>query len=160
MNYRSFTSSTSAAAGVPDMGVPLHPVAMASKAAAAQSPDPVLVCAVVEQESVLESAGHTLRARYSLPKQQNKRLGSLCPRLLLGPDASNGAGRARGGLRSPNSYLRFATQGLGVGCKVLRKKLDAMPGDILRGLLAWNGGANPAYPAKWFAPGAAAGARH
>jgi hypothetical protein len=63
MNYRSFASSTSAAAGVPDMGVPLHPVGMASKAAAAQSPDPVLVCAVVEQESV----GHTLRARYSLP---------------------------------------------------------------------------------------------
>jgi len=30
-----------------------------------------------------------------------------------------------------------------------------MPGDTLRGLLAWNGGANRAYPAGWFAPGAA-----
>ena len=37
MNYRSFTSSTSAAAGVPDMGVPLQPVAMASETAAAHS---------------------------------------------------------------------------------------------------------------------------
>jgi len=38
--------------------------------------------------------------------------------------------------------------GLAVGCKVLRKKLDTMPGDTMRGLLAWNGGANSAYPAQ------------
>jgi len=39
-------------------------------------------------------------------------------------------------------------QGLAVGCKLLRKKLDAMDGDTTRGLLAWNGGANPAYPGQ------------
>jgi hypothetical protein len=37
---------------------------------------------------------------------------------------------------------------LAIGCKVLRKKLDAMAGDPMRGLLAWNGGANPAYPGQ------------
>ncbi len=31
-------------------------------------------------------------------------------------------------------------QGLAVGCKVLRKKFDAMAGDTTRALLAWNGG--------------------
>jgi hypothetical protein len=39
-------------------------------------------------------------------------------------------------------------RGLAIGCKLLRKKLDAMDGDTTRGLLAWNGGGNPAYPAQ------------
>jgi hypothetical protein len=39
-------------------------------------------------------------------------------------------------------------QGLTIGCKVLRKKFDAMAGDTTRALLAWNGGANPAYAAQ------------
>jgi soluble lytic murein transglycosylase-like protein len=39
-------------------------------------------------------------------------------------------------------------QGLAIGCKVLRKKLDAMAGDTTRTLLAWNGGGNAAYAAQ------------
>ncbi len=46
------------------------------------------------------------------------------------------------------STLCDPEQGLAVGCKVLRKKIDAMAGDTTRGLLAWNGGGNPAYPAQ------------
>ncbi len=46
------------------------------------------------------------------------------------------------------SALCDPEQGLAVGCKVLRKKLDAMAGDTTRALLAWNGGANPAYAAQ------------
>ncbi len=46
------------------------------------------------------------------------------------------------------SALCDPEQGLAVGCKVLRKKIDAMAGDTTRGLLAWNGGSNPAYPAQ------------
>ena len=38
--------------------------------------------------------------------------------------------------------------GLKIGCKVLRKKLDAMGGDLTHALLAWNGGGNPAYAAQ------------
>jgi hypothetical protein len=56
---------------------------------------------------------------------------------------------------APNRSGRFAfwaalrpEQGLAIGCKLLRKKLDALDGDTARGLLAWNGGGNPAYPAK------------
>jgi hypothetical protein len=83
----------------------------------------------------------------------------------LGPDASNGQVAREAGFDPLFlSTLCDPEQGLVVGCKVLRKKLDAMCGDTLRGLFAWNGGANPGYPAKWFALGAAgaiaARARH
>ncbi len=46
------------------------------------------------------------------------------------------------------SALCDPEQGLAVGCKVLRKKFDAMAGDTTRALLAWNGGANPTYAAQ------------
>jgi hypothetical protein len=46
------------------------------------------------------------------------------------------------------SALCDPEQGLAIGCKLLRKKLDAMDGDVTRGLLAWNGGGNPAYPGQ------------
>lgn len=38
--------------------------------------------------------------------------------------------------------------GLSIGCTVLAKKLDANSGDLIKGLLAWNGGGDPAYAAK------------
>jgi len=46
------------------------------------------------------------------------------------------------------SALCDPEQGLAVGCKVLRKKFDAMAGDTTRTLLAWNGGANTAFAAQ------------
>jgi soluble lytic murein transglycosylase-like protein len=46
------------------------------------------------------------------------------------------------------SALCDPEQGLAIGCKVLRKKFDAMAGDTTRALLAWNGGANPTYAAQ------------
>jgi len=46
------------------------------------------------------------------------------------------------------SALCDPEQGLAVGCKVLRKKFDAMAGDNTRALLAWNGGGNSAYPGQ------------
>jgi soluble lytic murein transglycosylase-like protein len=46
------------------------------------------------------------------------------------------------------SALCDPEQGLAGGCKVLRKKFDAMAGDSTRALLAWNGGGNPNYAAQ------------
>ena len=43
------------------------------------------------------------------------------------------------------SELCDPEQGLAIGCKVLRRKFDAMAGDATRALLAWNGGANSTY---------------
>ncbi len=38
--------------------------------------------------------------------------------------------------------------GLETGCRVLAQKLAAARGDVVRGLLLWNGGANTEYPAS------------
>ena len=38
--------------------------------------------------------------------------------------------------------------GVDLGCRVLRKKLDAAKTDTAKGLLLWNGGANPNYPVE------------
>ena len=46
------------------------------------------------------------------------------------------------------SGLCDPSAGMEVGCRVLRKKLDAAKGDAVQGLLLWNGGANPNYPVE------------
>ena len=46
------------------------------------------------------------------------------------------------------SALCDPATGLEMGCRVLRKKLDAAKGDTAKGLLLWNGGANPNYPVE------------
>src|SRR5260370_1452050 len=46
------------------------------------------------------------------------------------------------------SALCDPDEGLAVGCKVLRRKFDAMAGDATRALLAWNGGGNATYAAQ------------
>ncbi len=52
------------------------------------------------------------------------------------------------------AQLRFPTElcdpeiGIEWGCRILRKKLDAAKGDIVKALLYYNGGADPDYPAK------------
>jgi soluble lytic murein transglycosylase-like protein len=46
------------------------------------------------------------------------------------------------------SSLCDPEQGLAVGCKVLRKKFDAMAGDPTRALLAWKMRADSEYPAR------------
>jgi len=51
------------------------------------------------------------------------------------------------------SALCDPEQGLTIGCKSFaQRKFDAMAGDTTRALLAWNGGANPAYAAPSHRP--------
>jgi len=44
-------------------------------------------------------------------------------------------------------------QGLAIAASAAQE-IDAMAGDTMRGLLAWNGGGNPAYPAQVLAAAA------
>ena len=138
------------------MGVPLHLVAMASRAAAAQSIEPALVCAVVEQESGWNPwAMHyepLFFAKYVAPLYTNSKV-SASEAYARG--FSWGLMQVMGQVARESGFdslflsaLCDPELGLAVGCKVLRKKLDTMPGDTMRGLLAWNGGANSAYPAQ------------
>jgi soluble lytic murein transglycosylase-like protein len=67
----------------------------------------------------------------------------------VGLDASDGQVAREAGFNGPFlSALCDPEQSLAVGCRVLRKKFDAMGGDCTRALLAWNGGGNAEYPVQ------------
>lgn len=138
------------------MSAPSQLIALARKSAAAHSLDPALVCAVVEQES----SWNTWAMRYE-PAFFAKYVANLYTNNKVSASEAYARGFSWGlmqvmgqvarelGCDAPFlSALCDPELGLAVGCKVLRKKLDAMDGDITRGLLAWNGGANPSYAAQ------------
>jgi soluble lytic murein transglycosylase-like protein len=135
------------------MTVPAQLVVLARKAAAAQSLDPALVCGVVEQES----AWNPWAMRYE-PAFFTKYVASLYTNNKVSASEAYARGFSWGLMQVMGQVARehgfdavFLSalcdpeQGLAIGCKVLRKKFDAMAGDTTRTLLAWNGGANPAY---------------
>jgi soluble lytic murein transglycosylase-like protein len=138
------------------MTSPPQLVALARKAAAAQSLDPALVCAVIEQES----SWNTWAMRYE-PAFFAKYVAHLFTNNKITASEAYARGFSWGLMQVMGQVAREmgfdgtflsalcdAEQGLAVGCKLLRKKLDSMDGDTTRGLLAWNGGGNPAYPAQ------------
>ncbi|HXJ04396.1 MAG TPA: lytic transglycosylase domain-containing protein [Candidatus Acidoferrum sp.] len=137
------------------MPSPPQLVALARKAAAAQSLDPALVCAVIEQES----SWNPWAMRYE-PAFFAKYVAHLYTNNKVTASEAYARGFSWGLMQIMGQVARemgfdatFLSalcdpeQGLPIGCKLLRKKLDAMDGDTTRGLLAWNGGGNPAYPA-------------
>jgi len=138
------------------MAVPPQLIALAHKAAAAQSLDPALVCAVIEQES----AWNTWAMRYE-PLFFAKYVASLYTNNKISATEAYSRGFSWGLMQVMGQVARETgfdalflsalcdpEQGLAIGCKVLRKKIDASAGDTIRGLLAWNGGSNPAYPVQ------------
>ena len=129
---------------------------LARKAASAQSLDPALVCAIIEQES----GWNPWAMRYE-PAFFSKYVAGLYTNNKISASEAYARGFSWGlmqvmgqvaretGFDAPFlSALCDPEQGLAIGCKVLRKKFDAMVGDTTRGLLAWNGGANPSYAAQ------------
>ncbi len=138
------------------MAVPDQLVALARRAAAAQSLDPALVCAVVEQES----AWNPWAMRYE-PLFFAKYVSSLYTNNKVNASEAYARGFSWGLMQVMGQVARESgfdalflsalcdpEQGLAIGCKVLRKKFDVMAGDTTRALFAWNGGGNPAYPAQ------------
>jgi soluble lytic murein transglycosylase-like protein len=141
------------------MNAPSQLVTMARKTAAAQSLDPALVCAVVEQES----AWNPWAMRYE-PAFFTKYVASLYTNNKITASEAYARGFSWGLMQVMGQVARefgfdalFLSalcdpeQGLAVGCKILHKKFDAMAGDATRALLAWNGGANALYAAQVFA---------
>jgi len=135
------------------MPAPAQLIALTRKAAAMQSLDPALVCAVVEQES----SWNTWAMRYE-PAFFAKYVANLYTNNKITASEAYARGFSWGLMQVMGQVARefgcdaaFLSAlcdpelGLAVGCKVLRKKFDAMDGDVTRGLLAWNGGGNPAY---------------
>ena len=138
------------------MNVPSQLVSLARKAAAAHSLDPALVCAVIEQES----AWNPWAMRYE-PAFFAKYVANLYTNNKITASEAYARGFSWGLMQVMGQVARelgydatFLSalcdpeQNLAIGCKLLRKKLDAMDNDVARGLLAWNGGANLAYPSQ------------
>lgn len=128
-------------------------MAMARKAADAEGLDAAVVCAVVEQES----GWNTWAMRYE-PQFFAKYVASLYTNNKVGATEAYARGFSWGlmqvmgqtaremGVNSLHlSTLCDPVVGLAVGCKVLRKKLEAAGGNMHKALLAWNGGGNPEY---------------
>lgn len=128
-------------------------IALARRAAAAEQLDEALVCAVVEQESSWNPWAMRYEplffAKYVAPLYTNNKVGateayargfSWGLMQVMGQTA-----RETGVSALHLSTLCDPAVGLAVGCKVLRKKLESAGGDLRKGLLAWNGGANPDY---------------
>jgi soluble lytic murein transglycosylase-like protein len=138
------------------VGIPPNLLTLAHKAAAAQSLDPALVCAVVEQESGwnpwamrYEPAFFT---KYVAPLYTNNKI-SATEAWARGfswglMQVMGQVARESGFDASFLSALCDPENGLAIGCKVLRKKLDGARGDITEALLAWNGGSNATYAAQ------------
>src|SRR5256885_10721813 len=136
------------------MPAPPQLIALARQAATKQSLDPALVCAVIEQESAwnpwamrYEPAFFT---KYVAPLYTNNKVSAT---EAYARGFSWGLMQVMGQVARESGFdalflaaLCDPEQGLAIGCKVLRRKLDANASDVTRALLAWNGGANPAYP--------------
>lgn len=135
------------------MNPPSQLLLLARKAATVQSLDPGLVCAVIEQES----AWNPWAMRYE-PAFFSKYVASLYTNNKVSATEAYARGFSWGLMQVMGQVARESgfdalflsalcdpEQGLTVGCRVLRRKFDAVAGETTRALLAWNGGANPTY---------------
>jgi soluble lytic murein transglycosylase-like protein len=138
------------------MSAPAALVSLARKTAAAQGLDPALVCAVCEQESSWNAWSIRYEplffSKYVAPLFTNNKI-SASEAYARG--FSWGLMQVMGQVAREHGYsepflssLCDPTDALEIGCRVLRKKLDAGENDVTRALLLWNGGANPAYPSQ------------
>jgi soluble lytic murein transglycosylase-like protein len=135
------------------MDAPSQLLTLARQAADAQALDPVLVCAVIEQES----GWNTWAMRYE-PAFFARYVASLYTNNKVSASEAYARGFSWGLMQIMGQVARETgfeaqflsrlcdpEQGLALGCKVLRKKFDSARGNATRALLAWNGGGNAAY---------------
>ena len=128
-------------------------LALARRAADAEGLDSVLVCAVIEQESAWNTWAMRYEplffAKYVAPLYTNNKVGATeayARGFSWGLMQVMGQTARENGVTSLYlSALCDPAIGLAVGCKILRKKLDAVGGDLHKALLSWNRGANPDY---------------
>ena len=138
------------------MTAPSQLLLLARKAATVQSLDPSLVCAVIEQES----AWNPWAMRYE-PLFFSKYIASLYTNNKISATEAYARGFSWGLMQVMGQVARESgfdalflsalcdpEQGLAIGCKVLRKKFDAMAGDTTRALIAWNMRSDTSYPSR------------
>lgn len=126
-------------------------IQLAKQTATKYGLDPVLVCAVIEQESAWNQWAARFEprflARYIQPlglfdlTEANLRSTSFGLMQLMGEVAREL------GYKGPLCQLCDPPVGLVLGCQHLANKFKQHP-DVTAALLAWNGGANLDYPAQ------------
>jgi soluble lytic murein transglycosylase-like protein len=131
-------------------------MALARRAAEAEGLDAAVVCAVVEQESGWNTWAMRYEplffAKYVAPLYTNNKVGATeayARGFSWGLMQVMGQTAREAGVNALHlSTLCDPAVGLAVGCKILRKKVDAASGDLHKALLGWNGGGNPDYAAE------------
>jgi soluble lytic murein transglycosylase-like protein len=138
------------------VGAPIGLVALAHAAALAQSLEPELVCAIVEQESSWN--------RWALRYEPAFYARYIEPQFVSGAISDEGEARARafswglmqvmGQVAREHGFTGASLAALcdpatclAIGCRTFAAKIAAAEGNVTRALLLWNGGANPDYAA-------------
>ncbi len=128
-------------------------IALAKQTATAHQLDPLLVCAIVEQES----SWNPFAIRYE-PAFYDRYIAPL--NLKSATDArarsfSWGLMQTMGQVAIENGVVvKYLSElcdphvGLNAGCVILKAKLKRAAGDVHKGLLFYNGGGNTYYPTE------------
>lgn len=116
---------------------------------------PSLVCAVVQQESAWNQYAVRYEpaffSRYVAPLYTNNKINATeayCRGFSWGLMQVMGEVAREFGYEGVLTTLVDPASNLDIGCKVLKHKMDHANGNVEQGLLAWNGGGNPDYPAQ------------
>jgi hypothetical protein len=130
-------------------------VVIAKQTAERHGLDPVLICAIVEQESAWNTRAVRLENgfyhKYMVPMVEK---GTVLISDAVLRSASFGLGQTmleslrEIGFAGTPEELTAPAIGLEWLCVLFQKKLDDAGGNIQAGLLHWNGGGNPSYPAE------------
>ena len=136
--------------------VPPEIIDLARQIASEHGLDPALVCAVIEQESAWNPWAVRYEpgflSRYVAPLYT---AGKLSATEAYTRSMSWGLMQVMGQVAREFGFagdslpeLCDPARGLEVGCRVLAKRMARSRGDVPAALLAWNGGADPNYPAE------------
>jgi soluble lytic murein transglycosylase-like protein len=136
--------------------VPPEIIELARRIAFAHGLDPALVCAVIEQES----AWNPWAVRYE-PGFLSRYVAPLYTAGKLSATEAYTRAMSWGLMQVMGQVAREAGfeeaslaelcdpfVGVDWGCRLLAARLARAKGDVATALLAWNGGANPDYPAE------------
>jgi len=128
-------------------------IALAKQTATAHQLDPLLVCAVVEQESSWNPFAiryePAFYGKYIVPLNLKSATDAQARSFSWGLMQTMGQVAIETGV-----VLKFLSElcdpyvGLNAGCTVLKAKLARANGDVAKGLLYWNGGGNAYYPSE------------
>ena len=131
-------------------------IELARSIAMAHSLEPALICAVIEQESAWNTWAVRYEpiflSRYVAPLYTAGKLSATeayTRSMSWGLMQVMGQVARESGFGEP-SLVELCDPPVGIewGCRLIAARLARAHGDVAAALLAWNGGANPSYPAE------------